>query len=112
MAAGSSRLTCRRCAASAFTELGRRNDGFDEAAVDVVDKARDDELRWEEGVRLDGSDVDSNCTTRIADGFRGQVRFLDAEHRSEDGRIVGKAGDTAVSVLQHDQVPACAGCPT
>src|SRR5438270_9528287 len=96
---------------AAFTELGRRNDGFDAAAVYVVDQARDDELGRQEGVRLDSSDVDRNCTTRIADGFRGEVRFLDAEHRSEDVRIVGKAGDTAVSGMQHDEVQAC-GCST
>src|SRR6202011_5613450 len=75
---------CDSCVA-AFTELGRRNDGFDEATVYVVHEARDDELGREEGVRLDRSDVNR--------------------------RIVGKAGDTAVSVMQHDQVPAC-GCST
>src|SRR5712691_202155 len=99
-------LGCGSCD-PAFTELGRRNDGFDEAAVYVVDQARDDELGREEGVRLDRSDVDRNCTMRIADGFRGEVRCLDAEHRTEDVRIVGEAGDTAVGVMQHDQVPAC-----
>ncbi len=88
------------------------SDEVDEAAVDVVDDSGDGELWREVWVGAKYVDVVADGYVRVVRVDLVEVARNDTEVASEQVGIVTEAGDSAVGVVEHHQVPVAPGLVT
>ena len=78
---------------------------------DVVDKAADEKSPGEQRIGLQRGDIDGHGLMRVGDGHGTEFCRGDTEVLREQLRGVDKAVDTAIGVMQDNEIPSVGESP-